>query len=156
MEYDVNQLEVSLSRWMLAEGDGPQVASPGAMVPVFLPLLTDNGEPLDHERLAVAAIGQGMRLIDAVVLTTGSAQFTVLSSAQILRWVLTRARPALGFVIAHNHPGGDPNPSPQDRLATRRLQDAATTLDLAMHDHLIFGSGGRYKSFAEMGLLGPR
>lgn len=59
---------------------------------------------------------------------------------------------AAGLVVAHNHPSGDPQPSRADIEATRRLAETAATLDIVLHDHLIF-AGGECRSFRELGLL---
>jgi DNA repair protein RadC len=59
---------------------------------------------------------------------------------------------AVGLVIAHNHPSGDPRPSPADVEATRLLAETAASLGIRLHDHLIF-AGGACRSFREMGLL---
>jgi len=57
-----------------------------------------------------------------------------------------------GIVLAHNHPSGDPRPSPSDCRATRRLAAAAEALDCAVVDHLVF-AGGECTSFRRIGLL---
>jgi DNA repair protein RadC len=59
---------------------------------------------------------------------------------------------AVGFVLAHNHPSGDPTPSPEDHDFTATIAAAANVLGLALVDHLIVG-GGRIVSFFERGLL---
>jgi len=59
---------------------------------------------------------------------------------------------AVGLVLAHNHPSGDPQPSRADIEATRRFAETAATLGIRLHDHLIF-AGGECRSFREMGLL---
>ena len=59
---------------------------------------------------------------------------------------------AAGLVIAHGRPDGEPEPSPAEIAATRRLADAAAGLGLILHDHLLF-AGGRCASFRELGLL---
>jgi DNA repair protein RadC len=46
---------------------------------------------------------------------------------------------AYGFVVVHNHPSGDPNPSDADRRFTRRLKDGADLLSLHLVDHVIIG-----------------
>jgi len=53
------------------------------------------------------------------------------------------ATSALAF---HNHPSGDPTPSPEDRLLTKRLKAAGESLGVPLADHLILGEG-RYHSF---------
>lgn len=59
---------------------------------------------------------------------------------------------AAAVVVAHNHPSGNTEPSPEDRDVTSRLQNAGRTLGIAMLDHLIFSQTGYY-SFLEQGEL---
>jgi DNA repair protein RadC len=151
--YDPERLRVSLDRWMAAEPSSPTLDSPGAIVPVLLPLLTDEGASLDHERCAVVAFDARMRVIDSCILTRGTDQMTLMDAKQILRWVLTREKPAVGFVVAHNHPGGDPKPSRRDKTVTRRIVEAAKTVGLTCFDHIILGNEGKYTSMAEQGLM---
>jgi DNA repair protein RadC len=51
-------------------------------------------------------------------------------------------------VVAHNHPSGDPTPSPEDRLVTERLRRAGEVLGIELLDHVVLGES-RYFSFAE-------
>ena len=57
------------------------------------------------------------------------------------------------FAIVHNHPSGDPSPSPEDKALTQRLQRASELVGVQLLDHLVVGEGGRYYSFREHGLL---
>ena len=57
------------------------------------------------------------------------------------------------LLVVHNHPSGDPTPSPDDARLTLRLAQAADVLDLPLLDHLIVGDAGRYFSFREAGTL---
>jgi DNA repair protein RadC len=59
---------------------------------------------------------------------------------------------AAAVILCHNHPSGDPTPSPDDRTVTEQLAAAGRLLDIPVHDHVIIGRG-RYVSFAEAGLL---
>jgi DNA repair protein RadC len=59
---------------------------------------------------------------------------------------------AAAIVVAHNHPSGDPTPSPDDMDVTRRLAAAGGVLGIAVLDHIIVGDG-RYYSFKEGGLV---
>ena len=58
--------------------------------------------------------------------------------------------------MVHNHPSGDPTPSPDDARLTIRLAQAADVLDMPLLDHLIVGDAGRYFSFREAGTLAAR
>ena len=59
---------------------------------------------------------------------------------------------AAGIVAGHNHPSGDPTPSPDDIALTRRLAAAGEVLGVPLLDHIIVGDG-RYYSFKEVGCL---
>jgi len=71
-----------------------------------------------------------------------------------IRFILRRALNlgAQGLVIAHNHPSGEPAPSPADIAATRQLAAACEMLGVTLHDHLIFARSG-CESFRRLGLL---
>jgi len=60
---------------------------------------------------------------------------------------------AVAVIVAHNHPSGDPTPSPNDVELTRRLAAAGTVMGIELLDHIIVGDEGRYFSFKESGLL---
>ncbi len=57
---------------------------------------------------------------------------------------------AHGVIFVHNHPSGDPSPSPEDADLTARLRAAAEVLGIVARDHVIVGSEGRF-SFVEAG-----
>ena len=46
---------------------------------------------------------------------------------------------AAGLIVAHNHPSGDPTPSPQDLELTRVLVEISHLMNIPLHDHLIIG-----------------
>lgn len=56
-------------------------------------------------------------------------------------------------ILAHNHPSGDPTPSPLDVEVTRRLAECGRLLGIDVLDHVVIGEGGRYASFKERGML---
>ncbi len=56
---------------------------------------------------------------------------------------------ASAFVVAHNHPSGQPKPPAADDQTTEDLKQAAKLMDLAFLDHLIIGSGNEYYSYAD-------
>ena len=58
-----------------------------------------------------------------------------------------------GIILVHNHPTGDPTPSPEDEKFTARLLIATKALGIFLHDHIIIGDEGKYYSFNETGLM---
>jgi DNA repair protein RadC len=60
---------------------------------------------------------------------------------------------ASAFVVAHNHPSGQPKPSKADDQTTQDLKKAADLMNLIFLDHIITGNQGRYYSYAENGII---
>jgi len=54
--------------------------------------------------------------------------------------------------LVHNHPSGDPTPSPADIEMTRELQGAGEKLGISLHDHVVVSRSGN-SSFKTLGLL---
>jgi DNA repair protein RadC len=59
---------------------------------------------------------------------------------------------ASAIILVHNHPSGDPSPSSADVDMTRQVVDAARSLRIAVHDHLVVGRNG-VASFKALGLM---
>ncbi len=86
------------------------------------------------------------RLVDFDKISQG----TVDQAPVFPREVLTKAleKRASGVILVHNHPGGDPNPSVQDRELTSQIQEAARALGIRLLDHVII-SEDSFFSFQE-------
>lgn len=93
--------------------------------------------------------GEGMLLADEVQ-ARGTVNHTPVYPREVVRRALELGAQAL--VLVHNHPSGDPTPSREDIAMTRRIELAASALDIALRDHVIVGNG-RTTSFREAGLL---
>ena len=59
---------------------------------------------------------------------------------------------ATALILVHNHPSGDPTPSPDDMAMTQQIKLAAEALAIVLHDHIVVGNG-RWLSFRREGLL---
>lgn len=118
---------------------------------VFAPLLA--GQPV--EVFAVACLSTKHRLLAWHVLSRGTRSSTPVSLPDV--FVPACLTPGTtGLMVVHNHPSGDPSPSPDDARLTLRLCEAADVLDMPLLDHLIVGDGHRYFSFLEAGSMGAR
>lgn len=85
-------------------------------------------------------------------LTHGSDAYTVVDPRQIYREAVRLGASAL--VLAHNHPSGDPTPSPQDLEVTERVARAGAVLGITLVDHLICGKE-RWNSLRDSGHYSP-
>jgi DNA repair protein RadC len=61
---------------------------------------------------------------------------------------------AAALLVVHNHPSGDPEPSPEDVEVTQRLVAVGELVGIRVLDHVVIGDG-RYVSFLERGLIVP-
>ena len=85
------------------------------------------------------------------------ATSSLLHPREVFRQALKHA--ASAAIVAHNHPSGDPTPSPADRAVTRQLADAGRVVGVELLDHVVIGRpeadpGGKgWFSFGEAGLI---
>jgi DNA repair protein RadC len=84
------------------------------------------------------------------VISRGILNSSLVAPREVFRAMI--AANAAAVILAHNHPSGDPTPSPDDRIITEQLVAAGRLLDIPVHDHIILGDG-RYVSFVESGLI---
>lgn len=63
------------------------------------------------------------------------------------------AESAASVLLFHNHPSGDPEPSPEDQSMTKQLVAAGDMLGIRVVDHLVLGLGGKFVSMKERGLM---
>ena len=80
----------------------------------------------------------------------GTLTMSVVGPREIFRDAIREG--ASSIIVAHNHPSGDPTPSPEDILVTDKLVEVGNLLDIPLIDHVIIGSP-RHTSFKEQGLL---
>jgi DNA repair protein RadC len=101
---------------------------------------------LDHEEMHVLVLGTKNHLVERVKLYKGTVYSSVTRSSEIFRTAIIRNCPHI--IVCHNHPSGDPTPSPEDIDFTRQLIKGAELLDIELLDHLIIGNP-RYVSLKE-------
>ena len=104
---------------------------------------------LDHEELWVINLDTRNRVMRLVELYKGSVNSSQVRVAEVFRQAVIDNSPAI--IVAHNHPSGDPTPSPDDVAVTRGIVQAGKLLDIDVLDHLVIGQG-RFVSLKERGL----
>ncbi|MBX2997114.1 MAG: DNA repair protein RadC [Caldilineaceae bacterium] len=104
---------------------------------------------LDHEQLRIVLLDTKNRVQDIVTLYVGSLSTAVIRIGEVFKEALRRNMAAI--IIVHNHPSGDPMPSPEDVRVTQKIVDAGQLLNIDVLDHLVIGYN-RYVSLKERGL----
>src|SRR5919201_547636 len=102
------------------------------------------------EQLGIVLLDTKHRVLRTAILTVGSQNKAVVEPRDVFREAAIGG--AAAIVVFHNHPSGDPSPSPDDVELTRRLAAAGTLMGIDLVDHIILGDV-RYCSFKEMTLL---
>lgn len=92
-----------------------------------------------QERFAVLLLDVKHRLLGTQIITIGTATETLAHPRDIFREVIRQG--AVRLIVAHNHPSGNVEPSPEDISLTRQLLLAGQVLGIPLLDHLIIGDG---------------
>ncbi|MCC6190578.1 MAG: DNA repair protein RadC [Anaerolineales bacterium] len=139
-------LEIS-RRLLLPEDERRQIRSPADAAAVFQPLMMHR----DQEYLYVLLLDTRNRVLgDPVEVYHGSLNTSLIRIAEVFRPAI-RAN-AAAIIVSHNHPSGDPSPSPEDVAVTRAIVESAKLLDIQCLDHIVCGLIPRFTSMKERGL----
>jgi DNA repair protein RadC len=104
---------------------------------------------LVQENLRVLLLDTRNRLITIDTVYVGSLNLSLVRVGELFRAAIQKS--AASLILAHNHPSGDPTPSPEDVALTRSVVQAGKLLDIEVLDHLVIGYG-RFVSMKEKGL----
>lgn len=104
---------------------------------------------LMQEHLRVLLLDTRNRLITIETVYVGSLNLSLVRVGELFRAAIQRN--AASLILAHNHPSGDPTPSPEDAALTRSVVQAGKLLDIEVLDHLVIGYG-QFVSMKEKGL----
>ena len=101
---------------------------------------------LDHEEVWLLYLSAGCRFLGSEMVSKGTLTHTSIDNRTILRRALLCN--AVGIIILHNHPSGDPSPSSADIKFTRSLHRACSLIGVNLLDHIIV-SDKSFFSFAD-------
>lgn len=101
---------------------------------------------LEQEHLRAILLDTRNQVLGIVELYRGSLNSAPVRIAEVFKPAIRKNAAAL--ILVHNHPSGDPSPSPDDIALTKGIREAGRLLDLELLDHLIIGQG-RFVSMKE-------
>ncbi len=101
-----------------------------------------------HEHFYTVLLDNKHRKIRDVCVSQGSLTASIVHPREVFLPVIRESAAAVIFV--HNHPSGDPTPSPEDIEITRRLREVGDLMGIRVLDHIVIGRG-RYVSFVDDG-----
>lgn len=138
-------LEIGRRLLASAPQEKPRVSSPADAAN----LLMSEMMFLEKEHLKLVLLDTRNNVLGTPTIYVGSLNTSVIRVAELFRAAIREN--AAAFIVAHNHPSGDPSPSPEDIRVTRQLAQAGKLLDIEVLDHVIIGHQ-RYVSLKERGL----
>lgn len=104
---------------------------------------------LEKEHLRLILLDTRNRVLKTPTVYVGSLNASVVRVGELFRAAIRENAAAL--IVVHNHPSGDPSPSPEDVHVTRQIRQAGELLDIEVLDHIVIGRQ-RYVSLKERGL----
>lgn len=139
---------LELGRRMAREGPAERatIRGPRDVFELCAPALRD----LPQEEFRVLLLNTQHAVLREVVVTRGTLDGSLVHPREVFRSAI--AEGAAAIILLHNHPSGDPTPSPEDRSVTQQLAEAGKVVGIPVVDHVVIGDA-RYTSFVEAGLL---
>lgn len=114
-------------------GDAPVFTGPYSVADYYM-------EDLRHERqekVLVAMLDTKGRLLGEEIIAKGTVNYAAVSPREIFLTALDKK--AVSIILVHNHPSGDPEPSEEDLVLTRRVLEAGDMIGIPLLDHIIIG-----------------
>jgi DNA repair protein RadC len=113
-------------------------------------LLMPEMSPLDQEHLRVINLTSKNQVISITEIYKGNVNTSMVRPSELFREAVRENCPAI--IVVHNHPSGDPEPSPDDINITQHIVEAGKLLDIDVLDHIIIGKQG-HASLKERGMI---
>ena len=105
---------------------------------------------LAQEQLRVLLLNTRNSVMAQRIVYQGNVNSSIVRPAEVFRAAIVESAPTI--VISHNHPSGDPTPSPEDVKITRELVEGGKLLGIDLMDHIVI-AGDRYVSLRERKLM---
>ena len=137
---------LELGRRTLIPGPGVrvQLRSPRDAAAFLLPIYGSRGV----EQFGIVLLDSKHRVLRTSIIASGTLNSTIVHPRDVYREAVLGT--AASLVAFHNHPSGDPSPSPDDVDLTRRLHAAGVLMGVELMDHIVLGDSN-YCSLKEMG-----
>lgn len=132
-----------------AASERPRLITPRQMATYLLPQYGSAAV----EQFGIVMLDTRQRVIRIKIVSVGSLDSTVVHPREVFREAASAS--AAGIVLFHNHPSGDPTPSPDDFVLTTRMVNAGDIMGIDVLDHVILADQ-RYFSLVEAGRIDRR
>jgi len=153
-QHGIGQAKAAQIKAALELGNRLRLASPEENPAIHSPadaaaLVQFEMSALEQEELRVILLDTRNHILDTVSVYRGSLNTSQVRVGELFKAAIRRN--AAANIVVHNHPSGDPTPSPDDIAVTRAIIQAGKLLDVSVLDHLVIGLG-RFVSLKERGV----
>lgn len=124
----------------------PRFQNPETVVQYYM----EDMRHMEQEQMYAMFLDTKQGLIKDILISKGTVNASLASPREIFIEAL-RYR-AVGVILVHNHPSGDPTPSKEDCMLTKRVKEAGALIGIQLLDHIIIGDNA-YSSFKKEGIL---
>jgi DNA repair protein RadC len=122
------------------------VTSPSFVANMFM----EEMRHLEQEHIKLIILNNKNHIIKDHTLTIGTVNASLVNPREVLIYCLRHQ--CVQFILMHNHPSGDPTPSNEDILMTKRMNKACELIGITLLDHIIIGNH-RFVSLKEQGYI---
>lgn len=143
---NIYSVKLVKDREILADLPNKYIKSPETAYDFIEKVFKLSEEP--SEKFGIIALATKGEVAGIHILFVGSLNATVVRPCEVIRAAFLNN--AAAFICFHNHPSGDPTPSPQDVQVTKTLHRGGKLMRLEMFDHIIIGDG-KFHSMKENG-----
>lgn len=139
---------LELGRRLAREGpaERAKIRGPRDVYETCAPSMRD----LPHEEFRTLLLNTQHAVLREVTVTRGVLDGSLVHPREVFRAAISENASAL--ILVHNHPSGEPTPSPEDRAVTTQLVAAGGVIGIPVLDHVVIGDG-RFLSFTEQGMM---
>jgi DNA repair protein RadC len=132
----VAALELGHRAFQEGEPERPRIRGPADVQRLMAPRLRD----LTHEEFHALLLNTQHRVLRDVTVTRGILDASLIHPREVFRPAILAS--AAAVILVHNHPSGDPTPSPEDRAVTRQLAEAGRAVGIRVLDHVVVAARG--------------
>ena len=130
----------------LSNEERPCIRSPQDVANLLMPEMRD----LKKEHLKSLLLDSKNRVMKTLTVSVGILDSSLVHPREVFKDAILASSASL--IIAHNHPSGDPTPSPEDKRITQRLYEAGQLIGIDLLDHIVIGDN-RWISLKERGVI---
>jgi DNA repair protein RadC len=140
--FEISRRILSQSKWQ----SDKKITSPQDVAEIFIPLLRDDNK----EKFIVVCLNSANKIIKYEIISVGNLNSSVVHPREIFKVAIDNS--SASIILIHNHPSGNPEPSKEDIIITKKIVETGKIMEIPVFDHLII-AGEAYTSFVEKRLF---